>query len=229
MGQGEVTISESGDALHSPWYHIHPVDLRSLASLRDGDEKSDKTSRDILQRTVDTTLPTLLISECCLVYLPPDEADGVVHYFTDTLFSSSSSSSSSSNGTSLGLIVYEPIRPYDSFGRVMISNLSKRGIHMQTIRRYESLGAQRQRLRDQGFDRGQGASDIDFIWERWVSEEEKERVAGLEMLDEVEEWRLLARHYCVAWGWRGHDSDSSFDGWMDVEGQQGDREGLLTG
>jgi hypothetical protein len=27
---------------------------------------------------------------------------------------------------------------------------------------------------------------MDYIWEQWVSDEEKERVASLEMLDEVE-------------------------------------------
>jgi [phosphatase 2A protein]-leucine-carboxy methyltransferase len=57
-----------------------------------------------------------------------------------------------------------------------------------------------------------------------VSEAEKERVAGLEMLDEVEEWQLLARHYCVAWGWRsGAGEDTGvFDGWKEIEGQTGE-------
>ncbi len=58
-----------------------------------------------------------------------------------------------------------------------------------------------------GFEGGQGAVDVDFVWERWVQEEEKERVGRLEMLDEVEEWRLLGRHYCVGWGWRENRID----------------------
>lgn len=40
------------------------------------------------------------------------------------------------------------------------------------------------------------------LWKSLISEDEKLRVAGLEMVDEVEEWELLAAHYCVAWGWR---------------------------
>lgn len=195
----DVRISDTGDALHSPRYHIHPLDLRLLSTT---------TPEQIpTLQGIDTTLPTLLISECCLIYLAPDQADSVVHHFTQTLFPPT---------TPLGLIIYEPIRPDDPFGRTMVSNLAARGIHLQTLNKYASLDAQRRRLREQGFEGGQASADVDFIWERWVSEEEKERVAGLEMLDEMEEWRLLAGHYCVAWGWRG----DVFDCWRDVQGQE---------
>ena len=102
----------------------------------------------------------------------------------------------------------------------MVSNLAARGIHLQTLHKYASLDAQRERLREHGFVTGQGVADIDFIWERWINEEEKERVAGLEMLDEVEEWRLLAAHYCVAWGWSEEQGGNLlFEGWKMFEGQ----------
>lgn len=236
-----VTISDAGDALHSPFYHIHPLDLRSLSkqapqppSFSQSDVPTAPTSTPTTTTTlqgVDTTLPTLLISECCLVYLSPSEADDVVNYFTKTLFSSVPVQSGASNTAEatiapLGLILYEPIRPDDAFGRTMVSNLATRGIHLQTLHRYASLEAQRKRLNEVGFDGGQAAADIDFIWDRWISEEEKERVAGLEMLDEMEEWKLLARHYCIAWGWRKGDGPGAvgasgvFDGWSGVEVQE---------
>lgn len=202
-----MRISEARDALHSPAYHIHALDLRSLSA-------SNPSVGECLKE-VDTGLPTLLISECCLVYLSPAEADGVVDYFTKTLFSSKSPDQTP---TPLGLILYEPIRPDDAFGRTMVSNLAARGIQLQTLHKYASLDLQRKRLRELGFDAGQAVADVDFLWERWVSEEEKERVCRVEMLDEIEEWQLLARHYCVAWGWRG----SAFDGWKAIEAQPGE-------
>lgn len=101
----------------------------------------------------------------------------------------------------------------------MVSNLAARGIQLQTLNKYASLAAQRARLREQGFGSGQAAADIDFIWERWVGEEEKERVASVEMLDEMEEWQLLARHYCIAWGRRDGDDTSVFGGWKSLESQ----------
>lgn len=98
----------------------------------------------------------------------------------------------------------------------MVANLAARGIELQTLRQYSTLEAQRARLARYGFHGGGGgggqgsgggaeASDVDALWEGGVSAAEKERVAALEMVDEVEEWRLLAAHYCVAWGWREGD------------------------
>lgn len=217
-----MTVSEAADALHSPSYHIHPVDLRSLSA--------NSPSPETLPG-VEKGLPALLISECCLVYLSPSEADQVVSFFSQHLLNSvddtTSKASEGSEPTSqpktpLGLVLYEPIRPNDPFGRTMVSNLAARGIQLQTLHRYASLEAQRTRFREHGLENGQAAADIDFIWERWVSEEEKERVAGLEMLDEIEEWQLLARHYCVAWGWRDRDEVSAFKGWKDLQAQAGE-------
>ncbi|KAJ6001446.1 hypothetical protein N7522_006673 [Penicillium canescens] len=202
-----VTVSEAGDALHSSAYHVHPVDLRSLAGSSDP---------GAILPGVDTSLPTLLISECCLIYLSPTEAEEVVSFFTKRLFGTEDPQVQSP----LGLILYEPIRPNDSFGQVMVSNLAARGIQLQTLHRYASLEAQRGRFREQGFGNGQAAADIEFIWKQWISEEEKERVAGLEMLDEMEEWQLLARHYCIAWGWRDREDVAAFAGWKDLEAQQ---------
>ncbi|KAL2823353.1 S-adenosyl-L-methionine-dependent methyltransferase [Aspergillus cavernicola] len=208
----DVTISDGGDELHSRAYHIHPVDLRTLAQRAENETLPATSPVNRLQETVDTTLPTLLLSECCLIYLSPNEADGVVRFFTQTLFPPSDDRTET-----LALVLYEPIRPDDAFGRTMVANLATRGIQLQTLHKYASLGAQRKRLDEQGFDGGQAAADVDFLWGRWVGEEEKERVAGLEMLDEMEEWKLLAQHYCVAWGWR--EGSTWFDGWRELEEQ----------
>ncbi|WEW54910.1 carboxy methyl transferase for protein phosphatase 2A [Emydomyces testavorans] len=217
----DISISEEGDALHSKYLHIHPIDLRSLSAL---------PSCETRFKGIDTTLPTLIISECCLIYLSPTDASNVLSYFT-TLFSSQQSPCTPSPTdlapTPLALILYEPIRPHDPFGKTMISNLATRGIHLQTLSQYATLSLEKDRLRDAGFVTGQGAADVDFLWEKWVSGEEKERVAGLEMLDEIEEWRLLARHYCVAWGWRETDGEGGgaeqvFGAWRGLEEQHAD-------
>ena len=163
---------------------------------------------------IDTNLPTLVVSECCLIYLSPPDAGAVVAYFT-SLFPST---------VSLGIIIYEPIRPHDAFGRTMVSNLTARGIHLQTLNTHATLGAMRKRLEAHGFGQdaggGIGAADVDFIWQSWVNEQEKERVEALEWMDEVEEWKLLMQHYCVVWGWRGRNaSDDDFNEWKDLPDQ----------
>lgn len=167
-------------------YHLHAADLRDLPPSLPG---------------IEADLPTLILSECCLCYMPPEQAATAIKYFTDRITSPT------------GLVVYEPVRPFDAFGKTMVANLASRGIHMQTLKRYSSLDAQRQRLRLAGFDK-QGARDVHQIWEsdEWVSEAERERIEKLEWLDEVEEWKLLASHYCIAWGWKGALFDEAWAG-----------------
>ena len=183
------------DTLHADQYHVHPLDLRSLDPSRPAPPSFE---------FINTALPTLIISECCLCYLPPAAADTAVLYFTQHLFPDS---------TPVGLILYEPIHPDDAFGRTMVSNLGARGIVLQTLKKYGSLEAQAARMKSYGLD-GTGGASVKDLWDKGVDEEEKERVAGLEMVDEVEEWELLAGHYCVAWGWRG--VDEVWEGWKSM-------------
>lgn len=89
---------------------------------------------------------------------------------------------------------------------MMVTNLAARGIVMPTLEAYKEPENQERRLRDVGFEKVETMT-VDRIWERWVSQEEKERVDGLEGLDEVEEWELLAGHYIVVWGWKGEGFD----------------------
>ncbi|OAP56554.1 hypothetical protein AYL99_09733 [Fonsecaea erecta] len=200
MRGADVQISHDATALVSPDYVVHPQDLRHLSH------------KEALLTGMDMTLPTLIISECCLVYLSPEGADAVLHYFSK-LFPKT---------TPLAIAIYEPIRPHDSFGKTMVSNLMGRGIQLQTLEKYAGLEEQRTRLRTHGFGAdgasshgGAEAADIDFVWQRWIVPEEKERVEGLEWMDEVEEFVLLAKHYCICWGWRGFGEDSL---WKDLPG-----------
>jgi len=159
------------------------------------------------------TTPTLLLSECCLIYLPPDATVSILSTLTQHFVPTPAP---------LSIILYEPIRPHDSFGRVMVQNLAQRGIYLQTLHRYSTLTAQKQRLKDAGFVGGQGSADVDFIFEQWVADAERDRVGRCEMLDEIEEWRLLARHYCVVWGWRGGEEvggDVFGRAWEEFRGQ----------
>jgi len=64
---------------------------------------------------------------------------------------------------------------------------------------------------------GAKVTDTSTIWRKWIDDEEKERIAGLEFLDELEELEMLLRHYCVAWGWRNGESDVFLKAWAGVQ------------
>lgn len=199
-----MQISPDRSSLRSTNYNLHSIDLRDLAST---------TPPSIPH--LSPHLPTLLLSECCLCYLPPQTTSSILAYFTSTIPTAS-----------LALILYEPIRPYDSFGKTMLANLASRGIELQTVKRYYSLDAQRLRLKNAGFVSGQGAADVEQIYygNEWVGEAERDRVERLEWLDEVEEWKLLASHYCVAWGWRDGDDKVFGEAWKHVSGGRTEKE-----
>ncbi|KAF2405260.1 leucine carboxyl methyltransferase 1 [Trichodelitschia bisporula] len=205
----DIAFSSDGTRLASPTYNIHPVDLRALV-------QSSQTPQPLSLPNLSPDIPTLVLSECCLIYLSPSAADSVLSALTRSLVPSP---------TPLSLILYEPIRPFDAFGKVMVANLASRGIHMQTLEKYASLSAQTTRLQTAGFAGGQGAVDVDFAFEQWIDAKERERISRCEMLDELEEWRLLARHYCVAWGWRNGKQeygDVFSRAWDDVKDQNED-------
>ena len=103
----------------------------------------------------------------------------------------------------------------------MVSNLAQRGIVLQTLHKYHSLAAQRTRLKDASFIDGQRGADVEWIFQKWLDQEEKDRVGRCEMLDEMEEWMLLGRHYAVCWGWRGDVFESA---WKEIEAQKGANE-----
>jgi [phosphatase 2A protein]-leucine-carboxy methyltransferase len=195
-------MPQSSDSYHSETYNIHALDLRSLSP------SSDTPLPEL--PNLDPTLPTLILSEMCLVYLQPSAVQSIVSTFLTHYLQPTAPAS---------LILYEPILPQDAFGRTMISNLQSRNIHLPTLTAYPELGDQRARLKAYGLQDGAKAADTYFIWRKWVTEDEKERVAGLEMLDEMEELDLLLKHYCFAWGWRNGESGVFGEAWKDVEEQ----------
>lgn len=168
-------LLESEDELHTEKYHLHSLDLRTLAA-----------DSPPLQH-MNSSLETLVISECCLCYLEQDHSEAVLNWLT-SLFK---------NG--LGVVIYEPISKKDSFGEVMVYNLAQRGISLPTLMKFPTLKSQIDRLKSHGFDWAQCA-DMHFIHDMWLEENDKRRIDRLELLDEREELNLLLEHYCLVWG-----------------------------
>jgi [phosphatase 2A protein]-leucine-carboxy methyltransferase len=81
----------------------------------------------------------------------------------------------------------------------MVSNLAARGIRMPTLEVYKEPKDQEDRLRAAGWEVC-CAYTVERTWEEFVLQEDQQRVDSLEGLDEVEEWKLLAGHYVIAWG-----------------------------
>ncbi|KAM0350272.1 hypothetical protein ACHAPU_003439 [Fusarium lateritium] len=174
-------------------YYCHGQDLRSFSLSKLAAEDGQQIPQDQPEITLPglrTDIPTLLLSECCLCYLNVAEASDVISFFSSRILN-------------LATVIYEPIRPDDAFGKMMVSNLAARRIQMPTLEMYPTPEDQRARMGKAGFEMVHHMT-IENIWQTWVPPEEKQRVDSLEGLDEVEEWKLLAAHYIVVWASKGN-------------------------
>eukprot|EP00698_Gefionella_okellyi_P002857 TRINITY_DN12725_c0_g1_i1.p1 TRINITY_DN12725_c0_g1~~TRINITY_DN12725_c0_g1_i1.p1 ORF type:complete len:354 (-),score=53.77 TRINITY_DN12725_c0_g1_i1:31-1050(-) len=165
--------AETGE-IHSTQYHTIGADLRNMDDVK-------------AKLNLDPSVPTFVISECCLVYLQPEHSDAVLRYFGEF--------------TTILFALYEQILPDDAFGRVMMSNLEKRGAPLYGVRAYPTMESQCQRFMRLGFTTA-NALDMDTIYYRALPITEISRIERLEIFDELEEWHMIQQHYSIAWAWR---------------------------
>ncbi|KAI9253404.1 S-adenosyl-L-methionine-dependent methyltransferase [Phascolomyces articulosus] len=181
-----VRIEKGGIEFASDEYFLIGGDLREWS--------------DIVERLVhygfDTSAPTLVLSECVLIYLEPEHSSTILDWMTQQLLDCM-------------FVLYEQIRPTDSFGKVMIRNLQSRRIELKGIHAYPELKDQETRFTRLGWD-GAKAVDTKAIHDQYLERSDISRMARLEILDELEEWHLLAAHYCVAWAFKSATAKSQF-------------------
>ncbi|KAK9472035.1 S-adenosyl-L-methionine-dependent methyltransferase [Dipodascopsis tothii] len=174
-------------------YYLHGADLRRLG-----------TAAAVAALGLAPDVPTLVLSECCLCYLEPEATHALLRALAAAV-------------GPVGVVSYEPFGGDDAFGAVMVQNLAARGISMPALTLYPDLHRQLERLRGLGFGAAAGAN-VRFIHDDWLDARERARIDGLELLDEREEFDLLAAHYGVAWatsgGFRG-----AFAGWKRFHAQ----------
>ncbi|CAG8489658.1 2644_t:CDS:2 [Ambispora gerdemannii] len=139
----------------------------------------------------DKSLPTLFLSECVLIYMEQQYSDKIIQWVGDNM------------QTAL-FVVYEQILPNDIFGITMLQNLRLRNIELRGIHAYPDLKSQKQRFLTRGWTFAE-AVDINQIHDHHIDPKEMIRISELELLDELEEWRLLSAHYCIAWAYSAKD------------------------
>ena len=170
-------------------YRVVAADLRDVPSL----------DAAVRAAGFDPTLPTLVFSECCLAYLPDDDAAAVIRWAAEACSSSPASA----------YALYDPMRPDDAFGRQMLLNLEARGCPLLGIRGGADPETHAARFRASGWTRA-GCVDMNDAHAAAAREDPEgtRRAERAEMLDELEELRLMQAHYCVAWGTSGTRPDA---------------------
>lgn len=170
---------------------------------------------------LDPTAPTLFLAECCLAYLEAEQAEATLGWAARWGGASSRSGDADDTNQSptthalRAYFAYDPTltadTSADAFGAQMVLNLKARGCPLLGAESVLGVGAHASRARRNGWTRA-GAADMLAASARLATEDAKEarRVAFLEPLDELEEYRLIQKHYVVSWGVRGgNESDAA--------------------
>uniref|UniRef100_U3JM05 Leucine carboxyl methyltransferase 1 n=2 Tax=Ficedula albicollis TaxID=59894 RepID=U3JM05_FICAL len=176
-----IMESHSGDSLlidshslDSSRYSIVGADLRCSSDL---EEKLKKHGLDV-------HLPTLLVAECVLVYMTPQQSANLLRWAASTF--------------PVAMVInYEQVNMGDRFGQIMIENLQRRQCNLAGVELCSSLDSQRERLLANGWEDAR-AIDMMKVYS-FLPQADVKRIEALEFLDEKELFEQLMQHYCICW------------------------------
>ncbi|KAK6747922.1 hypothetical protein RB195_000870 [Necator americanus] len=161
--------------LHCGDYNLVGADLRQWSEFKGKLESVG----------VDSTLPTLFLAECVLVYMAVDQSAELLKHiaeFFDTVV----------------FVNYEQVRIKDAFGSVMEKNLEQRGIYLPGLSACSDIETQKQRFSDSGWG-NVTVVDMNTVYKKLLPQHEVTRIEKIEHLDEMELLRQLLDHYCIGY------------------------------
>jgi hypothetical protein len=100
--------------IHSDNYILFSQDIRDTKGL---------TSKFTEDFNIPTNVPTMVLSECLLIYLKNEDSDNILKWLASNFNSSAY----------LCILNYEMIKPFDAFGQTMVNNLRERGCDLLGI------------------------------------------------------------------------------------------------
>ena len=176
--------------------------------------EQSSTSNSSSSFAFDPFAPTLFVSECVLVYLPPEAGDEVLRDAFEMLSGvgkggegGEEKTSGVGGGAEGAVIIYDPCKPETAFGIQMAANLRARGCELPGIGAAADPSAAAARLQRLGWEISGGcssspaaAADLGTVWDRLLPQRTRAHASRIEQLDELEEFNLIMEHYFLAVG-----------------------------
>lgn len=135
-------------------------------------------------KNFDFCLPTMILSECVLVYLEPENSMKILKMISNQFVNSS-------------IFVYEQVRPDDAFGKVMMENLRQRGCPLKGLVAHRSPEMQIDRFMNVAEFTHCECYDMNQIYYEILPKELINKIEKLEIFDEFEEWHIMSAHYAI--------------------------------
>lgn len=137
----------------------------------------------LLGAGLDATAPTLIVTECVMVYLEKEHTEKLCKELSLML-------------KDAAWVTYDMITPNDIFGKAMLRNITSSGFRIPGFEDYPTLDTQVGRFLNNGWCDARSTTMLS-VYNNWLSLEDKHRVAKLEIFDEIEEWQMLMSHYSL--------------------------------
>ncbi|PXF45164.1 Leucine carboxyl methyltransferase 1 [Gracilariopsis chorda] len=153
-------------------YSMKGVDLRDIEELSSVVDGLD----------VHPEAPTLILAEIVLVYMQPQDSDKLISFFSNRFTGSRA------------FMTIEHTLQESEFGRQMVQNIASRGSPLLGLNCYPSIRSQEARFKKLGWHHVRAQSLLEAFEKRIQN---RLALNKIEMLDELEEWRLIMTHYCV--------------------------------
>ena len=155
-------------------YHLCAVDLGNPIALQEA------------LRSVgwDPERPTIILAECVLAYLPPS----ALHPLLSML---------SAWHTDAVMISFDPLRLNDVYGKTLLEYFRVKGCSLRDPSVHLDIHHRQQLWMTAGWTQGV-TTDLNDIYQKWMSETARCALLELEPFDEGEEWYLYNAHYALS-------------------------------
>ncbi|XP_067948789.1 leucine carboxyl methyltransferase 1-like [Watersipora subatra] len=172
LGEEVEVLGVAKLGIQCPHYALLPADLRNTNEL----------DKQLQAASLDFQLPTLVLVECVLMYLPEDDSNRLLGYLAQKF-------------SHCHLVNYDVTNMSDRFAQVMLENLGSRQcpLHIQDC---VSDSAQMERLKRSGWMQV-SVKDMNNLYNTSIPHEQRTRIEKIEMLDEVHLLSELLKHYCI--------------------------------
>lgn len=138
-----------------------------------------QTTLPRLMALLDKSCTTLVLAECCLVYLHGTTVNVILRSLSEAL-------------PDVHLVIFDPLYLGDPFGRTMVRNLS--GLPIQeSLERYPTPASYIQRIEQLGW---KGAI-MTSLAELAKEPQYRDWMARKAPLDEYEQWEIITKHYFI--------------------------------
>jgi tRNA wybutosine-synthesizing protein 4 len=174
VGERDFRLSVQGDSSSSSSVRLLGSDLKD----------ADAVCRSLTEAGINLGTPTLIITECVMVYMDKDSCQKLCRSLGQMFRGPAA------------WITYDMVGVGDVFGQMMLKNLTNAGYNLPGFVDNPTKGEHVELFTASGWNEASCRTMLESYREL-ISPEDKARVAKLEIFDEIEEWEMLMSHYCL--------------------------------